>query len=77
MQKLMDDLLEPGSGAVYMKVFSDSGVHYAVELWGVSDLAYYNADKFHVDTRTVKHNNPKWLPDVQALVEKLNAYLNE
>jgi hypothetical protein len=64
-----------GHGAVYAKVFADSSGSIDLDMWGVTVATASFGEKFWLRRSTVAHNNPAWLPQLEALVEKLNTHM--
>lgn len=71
----LDAAIPEGEGAVSLRLFADGGGRFELEMWGAPVASGTLGEELVTDHGLVIGANPDWLPDVEALVARLNSIL--
>lgn len=73
--KSMDAAIPEGEGCVSLRLYADASGRFDLEMWGALVASGPLGEVLVTDRGLVIGANPDWLPDVEALVARLNSIL--
>lgn len=71
----LDAAIPEGEGAISLRLFADGSGRIELEMWGAPVASGPLGEEIVTDRGLVVGANPDWLPDVEALVARLNSIL--